>query len=615
MFRGTENKLSSFQFSKIVYDSRVTCKSKPLLLSLLFLIFSRAFDMSAGTHELSTLAEQTQWKKTGRYDEVIRLCDAFRKAFPGKVRTSQFGTTPEGRPMLALVASQDGTLTPKQARARRRPVVYFQGGIHAGEIDGKDAGFWFLRDLLQGKILAGALSKVTIVFVPVFNIDGHERFGAHNRPNQVGPEEMGWRTTAQNLNLNRDFAKAEAPEMQALLGLFTAWDPILSADLHVTDGAKFQHDIAVMIDPTLAGPVELRAAGMKLEKQVMSQLASAGHLPLPYYPAFEKTDDPASGFGLGTSDIKFSHAYWAARNRIGVLVETHSWHNYGERVKATRETLIALVGAAARDGADWLKKTRAADQEMSRLAGKRVTLAFGHTDKFRTIDFLGYEYRRTHSEVSGSTRIAYDDRKPQVWKLPLFEELKPRVEVIAPLGGYVVPAAHVGWVVPKLKLHGIRHQVIARAIESDMEVFRADSFEFGKEPFESRTTLALRGNWALESRKIPPHSIYIPVSQPLARLVLALFEPTSPDSFASWGFFNGNFEKKEYLESYVAEETAEKMLQNPKVKKEFQNRLDADPEFAKSPEKRLEFFHRKHPSWDDHFALYPITRLRAGPPK
>ena len=205
--------------------------------------------------DLSTIAEQSGFKRTGRYEEVERLCRGFQQSWSGKVRCTEFGRTPEGRPMLALVASQDGVLDPNAARKQRRPVVLMQGGIHAGEIDGKDAGFLALREMLSGSAGAGALRRVTFVFVPVFNVDGHERFGRWNRPNQVGPEEMGWRTTAQNLNLNRDYAKAEAPEMQAMLRLLNQWDPILYVDLHVTNGADFQHDISYSIAPTLAGQI------------------------------------------------------------------------------------------------------------------------------------------------------------------------------------------------------------------------------------------------------------------------------------------------------------------------------------------------------------------------
>src|SRR5215472_18642723 len=240
---------------------------------------------------LTTVAERSGWTQTGRYEEVIQLCAAFQKAYQKKARCKKFGTTPEGRPMLALVASSDGAFDALSARRKGRPVVLLQGGIHAGEIDGKDAGFWLLRELLENKAAPGALSKVTVVFVPVFNVDGHERFGPYNRPNQNGPKEMGWRVTAQNLNLNRDYAKADAPEMVAMLKLMDEWDPILLADLHVTNGAKFEPDVAVLVEPIHWGPEPLRSEARGARDALFQKLEGQGHLPLSFYAAFVRDDD------------------------------------------------------------------------------------------------------------------------------------------------------------------------------------------------------------------------------------------------------------------------------------------------------------------------------------
>ena len=261
---------------------------------------------------LATLAEQTKWVETGRYDEVQRLCAEFQTAFPGKATCQEFARTPEGRPMLVLIASADGVLDAAAAKAAKRPVVLFQGGIHAGEIDGKDAGFLALREILQGKAGNGVLEKVTAVFVPVFNVDGHERFGRNNRPNQVGPKEMGWRTTSQNLNLNRDYAKADAPEMRAMLKLLGEWDPIVYLDLHVTDGAKFRHGIAFLVEPTLQGAPELLPLAKEFREEVLRKLDKAGHLPIgDFYPSFETDDDPASGFAVYAAPPRFSGS-WSA---------------------------------------------------------------------------------------------------------------------------------------------------------------------------------------------------------------------------------------------------------------------------------------------------------------
>src|SRR5580693_1239649 len=187
-------------------------------------------------HErLTTLAERSGFRQTGRSDEVTRLCAAFAAAWPDAVRSFEFGRSAEGRPMRALLATR--------ADARRAPLLMLQGGIHPGESDGKDAGFIALRELLEGTAATGVLERMAILFVPAFNVDGHERFGRWSRPNQNGPEETGWRTTAQNLNLNRDYTKADSPEMRALLKLIREWDPILYVDLHVTDGGELQYDV------------------------------------------------------------------------------------------------------------------------------------------------------------------------------------------------------------------------------------------------------------------------------------------------------------------------------------------------------------------------------------
>ncbi|MGH8186495.1 MAG: M14 family zinc carboxypeptidase, partial [Steroidobacteraceae bacterium] len=278
----------------------------------MFMSAAAAFAASAPA-SLTTVAEQSGNRRTGRYEEVQHLCTAYQQTWPKQVRCFEFGRTPEGRPMLALAASADGVLDAAAARRVQRPIVLMQGGIHAGEIDGKDAGFLALREMLQGKVAKGALAGVTLVFVAVLNVDGHERFGRWNRPNQVGPEEMGWRTTAHNLNLNRDYVKAEAAEMQAILRLLNEWDPILYVDLHVTNGAQFEHDISYSVAPTLAGDPELRQAGVALRDELMRRATAQGSLPIDFYPAFVRDDDPASGFSVAVTPKRFSQEYWAAR--------------------------------------------------------------------------------------------------------------------------------------------------------------------------------------------------------------------------------------------------------------------------------------------------------------
>ncbi|WP_428310358.1 M14 family metallopeptidase [Hydrocarboniphaga sp.] len=560
--------------------------------------------------DLKTISEQSGFIKTGRYDEVIRLCQDFAARWPEAVRCEEFGRTPEGRPMMLMVVSRSGALTPQAAAAKHVPVMLIQGGIHAGEIDGKDAGFLALRDALEGKTDKGMLDRQVLLFVPVFNVDGHERFGPWQRPNQVGPAEMGWRTTAQNYNLNRDYMKADTPEMQAMLQLINTWDPLLAADLHVTDGAKFQHDVSITVEPVYSGDQALRAAGLALRSDVNRQLSKKGSLPLAFYPAFVVDDDPSSGFADSVPPPRFSNGYFVQRNRFGVLVETHSWKDYKTRVRITRNTIDALLAQMAEHGQDWLKLTAAADQRAIQLSGT-VPLSWKVSDKIRTIDFLGYAYTRTPSDVSGALMTRYDDRKKQVWHLPMRDDPQPLYSVVAPGSGYIVPAAQADWLKQKFALHNIVYRRFdEEQAPGPVQVFRATAVRYAKESFENRTAVEFDGEWKPETRGVPAGSLFVPIHQPNARLVMGLLEPGAPDSFAAWGFFNIAFEQKEYMEAYVAEDVARDLLaKDPALAAEFKRKLTEDAAFAASPAARLNFFAQRSPSRDERLNLYPVMRV------
>lgn len=574
-----------------------------------------AADAAVPAASLTTLAEQTGYRQTGRYPEVERLCQAYQQAWPEAVRCFEFGRSPEGRPMLALSVSRSGALTPEVARQRGLPVFLIQAGIHAGEIDGKDAGFLALREMLQGKTAAHALEKEVIVFVPVYNLDGHERFGRWNRPNQVGPEEMGWRTTAQNYNLNRDYTKADAPETQAMLRLLEQWDPIVYADLHVTDGANFQHDVSLTVEPLYDGDSGLREAAAEMQKGAIRQLSDNGSLPLDFYPSFERDDDPASGFAVQVVPPRFSHGYWGLRNRLGMLVETHSWKDYATRVRITHDTIVSLAEQTAEHGPSWLRIARRADERAAQLGGEQVPLNFSSGDHVRMIDFKGYAYVREPSAVSGGLVTRYDTSKPQVWHIPLKDTVKPSLEVRAPRGGYIVPAAWAELVGQKLALHGIGFRRIDQpAAALAVETFRATEVKFDKPSFEGHSAPTLKGEWQAETRAVPAGSLYVPLAQAKARLVLALLEPLASDSLCAWGFFNTAFEQKEYMEPYVAEQVAQQMLaKDPALAAEFAQRLDGDEAFARDPQARLDFFYRRSPSWDERLDLYPVYRVQRAP--
>jgi hypothetical protein len=363
-----------------------------------------------------------------------------------------------------------------------------------------------------------------------------------------------------------------------------------------------------------------------LRDALIAKLERSGSMPLPFYPDLAKTDDPSSGFLLTVYSPRFSTGYFPQRNRFTVLVETHSWKDYRLRVRVTRNTILALAELVAEHGVRWRELARQADAAATRLAGAEVVLDYSsgwreaasgaRTDAdgaggTRLIDFKGYAYSREVSPISGEPVTVYDPTRPQIWRVPFRDRVSPSVVVSAPLGGYVVPSGWAAEIGSRLAPHGISFLTLHTARDDlRVEAFRASRAQFGAAPFEGRMRAQLSGAWQRETHDIAAGALFVPIAQPLARLVMHLLEPQGPDSFAAWGFFNACFEHKEYLEPYVADQIARTLLaQTPGLQEEFDRKLQSDPDFAASPQARLEFFLRRHSSWDAHLNLYPVFRV------
>jgi hypothetical protein len=352
-------------------------------------------------------------------------------------------------------------------------------------------------------------------------------------------------------------------------------------------------------------------------KELNDALAAQGSIPLDFYPSFRNYDDPASGFDAGGYEPRFSTGYWALHNRFALLVETHSWKDYATRVRTTRNLLLTLSKMTAKEGHEWRTLASAADARAEKLGGQEVPLDYGAGPHTTMIDFPGYAYTREPSAIFGSLVTRYDPSKPEVWHVPFRDTVAPQVTLHAPKGAYVIPPAYARLLAPKLSEHGIRFERDDHPVKSaQVEAFRATKVDFANKPFEGRMRAAIQGEWQAERQDIPAGSLIVPIAQPAARLVVALLEPLSWDSYATWGFFNNAFEQQEYMETYVAEDVARDMLaHDPALAAQFKHQLATDPSFAKDPFARLNFFYKRHPSYDERLNLYPIYRIDTPHPR
>lgn len=581
--------------------------------------------MMAAPADWRTPAERSDYRETPRYDETMAYARRLAAAAPRQVRIEGFGRSGEGRELVVVIASKDGVFDPEALHRAGRPIVLVQNAIHAGEMDGKDASLALLRDIVVTKEKAALLERAVIVVIPIYNIDGHERFSAHNRINQNGPEETGWRTQGRNLNLNRDYMKAEAPETRAFLKLWNRWLPDLFVDTHVTDGADFQYDTTYGID---TGP-DVFPAIAEWNRKVLApwletSVGAAGQVIGPFVNLKDDTD-PARGLRLGQDQPRFSTGYINLQNRPAVLLETHMLKDFRTRVQGSYEFLRALLEVANRDAGRLVEMSRAADAATV-AAGRRHDAAArlplrlepdGTTEPFL---FRGYGSKITESEISGARRIEYT-KEPIEITVPRQIALKVTLAVAPPLA-YIVPAQW-GPVIEALQAHGLRLLRTARPWEGEVEIYRCEGPIWHGRPFEGRQVLFQPGEGggrsgatpgtcapARERLAFPAGSVVVPMDQRAARVAVHLLEPQAPDSLLAWGVFNAVFERKEYAEPYVMETLARDMLaKDPDLKKEFEQRLADDREFAASPEARLDFFYRRSSWWDMRVGLYPVGRL------
>lgn len=539
-----------------------------------------------------TPSEASGFVTTPDYAETRAWLEKLVAASP-LLKMESFGTSPEGRELYYVRAS----------KGPGKPVLLAQGGIHSGEIDGKDAGLMLLRDIaLRGK--DGLLDKADLVFVPIFNVDGHERKSAYSRPNQRGPELQGWRTTAQNLNLNRDYLKADAPEMQAMIGLIRKVDPALYLDLHVTDGADYQYDITMGFVGWEGYYARSPAIGRWLDTRfrpaVTKALKREGHIPGLYVSGVDDRD-PDKGIALGADTPRFSTGYGDVARVPTVLVENHSLKNYRQRVLGTYvlvEAALKLVG----DDAAGVRAAIATDR--AERPTETVIRWKPKPEPLYTTPFLGVAHDRVASPASGRDELRFLGA-PVTLQMPVYGE-QPDLTIKLPRAWWVPGSATA--VIDRLRLHGVSYETITEPKTMTVDMVRLVNPKLGKAD-EGRVPLRASFTHETRTETFAPGSVRVPAEQPLSILAAQLLEAESPDGALAWNFFPAILQRTEYMEAYVTAPMADAMLaSDPALKARFEAKLAAEPGFAADGDARLAWFYAQTPYFDDRYLLYPIAR-------
>ncbi len=501
-----------------------------------------------------TRAERSGYKETSSYADVIAFLDSLERRAPGTWVRGSIGKTSQGRELPYIVVSRPLVRTPAEAKRSGKPIVYLQGNIHGGEVEGKESVQALLRDLILDP-KRNALDSIVLIAVPIYNADGNEVWGPQERQRseQDGPEQVGQRPNGQQLDLNRDYIKNEAPESIASLQMFTAWDPDVFVDLHTTDGSY--HGYALTYSPSLhpaAMTSALAPAGPWTRDTLLPELRERVRRKRDFetfdYGNFTggangTREDPASlqkgGWATYEHKPRFGTNYYGLRGRISILSEAYSHDPFERRVRATSAFVGELLTYVGEKGRTVLARTRAGSEGLRRanptpvpIRARMTTTPFTAPVLVEPLQAMGDTLRHEAGVRRGYKRT----RTFTAVDMPVYDRFEATLTQTLPTAWAL--DASMTPIIDRLRRHGIEATQLTRAWTGDAEQFTVDSLLKSPRPFQGHAEVRLEGRWNRASVTLPAGTWVVPARQATALVALMMLEPQSDDGLTTWNAFD-----------------------------------------------------------------------------
>ncbi len=483
----------------------------------------------SGGDKLLTIAEQSDYHKTARYAEVIDLLDRI-EAQSQIMRRGELGVTSEGRSIPLAILANPPIQSAEQAKASGKAIVFAFGNIHAGEVCGKEALLMLTRELASQRNHP-LFNDLIVVFAPIYNADGNERMAPGNRRGQNGPDEMGQRPNAQELDLNRDYIKLESPEAQALVRFFSEWDPHITIDTHTTNGSYHQYTLTYDYPLNPSGhPAPIEFVRDRLLPEVTSRVREYHGYEMFFYGNFNRDRTTWTTY---SAQPRFGGPYQGLRGQMAILSEAYSYASFEDRVLCTREFVREILNYAA--------ENREQIVAIHKRAARETTQA---GENPQPDDLVGIRHRAAaypqpvilkgwveELDENGRPRPTTEPKDYLVVHLGRFE---PTLSVRRPYA-YILPHG-LETIVDKLRQHGI--QVNPFEGEGLVEVYTIQKIDRRERAFQGHQNVLLDARSDLVRERFGEGSFLVPTAQPLGTLAVYLLEPESEDGLAAWNFFD-----------------------------------------------------------------------------
>ena len=552
--------------------------------------------------QLTPFEKDPQKNTTATYAQIVSYYQALDKQYD-QLKVYNIGTTDIGKPLQLIVLSRDKVFDPAIIKKQNKRVILINNGIHPGEPEGIDASMMLVRNLLKKNTLP---KNVVVCMIAVYNIGGCLNRGL-SRVNQNGPAAYGFRGNARNLDLNRDFIKADSKNVLGFMQIVNTWKPDVFLDNHTSDGADYQYVMTLIeTQHNKQNPVLADYTAKTLTPELFLRMKKSGFEMTQYVESEGATPD--SGLVAFLETPRYSSGFMAQRNIISYITETHMLKTYAPRVISTYDFMQHLIDIVQRDAVSIGKIKAQADAEVKNQKTFALNWELDKND-FDTLTFNGFTAGYKPSEVSGLPRLYYDRSKPFTKNIRYYNTYKATVSAEKPIA-YIIPQAW-GKVIDLLGRNGVKTHRLQSDTTISVQTYYITDYKTPPRPFEGHY---LHSNEKVSvktaSLKFYAGDVVVYTDQPLNRYIVETLEPQGVDSFFAWNFFDSILGQKEYFSDYVFEDVAADLLKkNPQLKQKLETEKVKNPELAKSAAAQLNFVYKNSAYFEPTFMRYPISRL------
>jgi zinc carboxypeptidase len=554
--------------------------------------------------DFTTVFETSNGTETADYYQIIAFYENLAEANPS-VAIYEMGRTDSGKRLHLVTYNADRTFESEFSEEKNQNIILINNGIHPGESDGIDASMLLVRDLAHGKIKTP--QNTIIAVIPVYNIGGVLNRNNSSRTNQNGPKEYGFRGNARNYDLNRDFIKADTKNATAFAEIFHIVNPDLFIDNHVSNGADYQYTLSHLFTQhdKLGGPL-----GEYLHNSFMPQLEDSLQMKqweiTPYVNVFNRM--PENGFSQFIDTPRYSTGYVALFNTLGMMVETHMLKPYKDRVEGTYEIMKSFINIAEMD-AELIQELR--KNSVTRFKeGDSYPLSWKiDSSRSTTLSFKGFEAEMIPSKITGADRLKFDSNRPFTKDVTYYNYMTPLTSVTIP-EKYIIPKGY--WnVIKQLDNNEIEYERARKEEVIKARIYTIKSYDTRRNPYEGHYLhYDTQVEITEEDITINKGDLIVETQQPGVRYLLETLEPTAPDSFFNWNYFDTILQQKEGFSPYVWEDKASEFLnEHPIIKAQFEAKKESDPDFANNWYAQLDWIHKQSPNYERSHLRYPIVRV------